>query len=95
MAKITAPVEGYSGTVVGVHFADGQGETKDEGLISYFRRHGYTVAEKAAAPSAAEKKAEAEKVAAEKAAAEKAPADKAEAEKVAAEKAAAEASANK
>ncbi|TQL46677.1 hypothetical protein FB562_2201 [Homoserinimonas aerilata] len=77
MAKITAPVKGFTGTVVGVTFADGQGDTKDEAKISYFRRHGYKVAERAASgPTDAEKKAASDKAAADK----KAEADKAAAE---------------
>lgn len=49
MAKITTPVKGFTGVVVGVPFADGQGETDDESAIAYFNRHGYDVeaAEKA------------------------------------------------
>lgn len=43
MAKITAPVKGYTGDVVGVSFTDGVGETTDPGLLTYFTRHGYTV----------------------------------------------------
>lgn len=45
MATITTPVEGYTGTVIGVTFADGKGETEDDAKIAYFRRHGYTVGE--------------------------------------------------
>lgn len=41
--KITAPVEGFSGTVAGVEFADGVGETSDANALNYFRRHGYEV----------------------------------------------------
>ncbi|GAA1455453.1 hypothetical protein [Nocardiopsis tropica] len=41
--KITAPVPGYTGTVAGVTLANGVGETDNEGALSYFRRHGYTV----------------------------------------------------
>lgn len=85
MSKITTPVKGYNGKVVGVTFVDGVGETEDEAALSYFARQGYKVeAAKAPTKTAAEKKAEKE-------AAEKAEADKVEAEKVAAEKAAAEA----
>lgn len=43
MAKITTPVKGFTGKVVGVTFADGVGETDDEAAVSYFRRHGYGV----------------------------------------------------
>jgi hypothetical protein len=40
---ITAPVEGFTGDVVGVAFVDGQGTTSAEGALAYFHRHGYTV----------------------------------------------------
>lgn len=43
MAKITTPVKGFTGTVVGVTFSDGQGETENEAALAYFARHGYTV----------------------------------------------------
>lgn len=43
MAKITTPVEGYTGEVVGVQFIDGVGETDDEGALAYFRRQGYAI----------------------------------------------------
>lgn len=41
--KIHTPVKGFTGTVAGVTFADGTGETNDEGAIAYFERHGYTI----------------------------------------------------
>lgn len=83
MAKITAPVKGFNGIVVGVTFTDGVGNTKDGAKLPYFNRHGYTV-DGPKAPTDADK-AKAEKEAAEKkAAAEKAEADKAEAAKKAA-----------
>ncbi|WP_048343929.1 Ish1 domain-containing protein, partial [Cellulomonas sp. A375-1] len=41
--KIHTPVKGFTGTVAGVTFADGTGETDDEGAIAYFERHGYTI----------------------------------------------------
>ncbi|GAA4059807.1 hypothetical protein [Actinomadura miaoliensis] len=41
--RITTPVDGYSGDVVGVAFVDGQATTDDEAAVAYFRRHGYTV----------------------------------------------------
>ncbi|GAB2519489.1 hypothetical protein [Paramicrobacterium agarici] len=47
MAKINTPVKGFTGTVVGVNFADGVGETEDAGKLAYFRRQGYTVEESA------------------------------------------------
>lgn len=43
MAKITTPVKGFTGSVAGVTFADGVGETDDEGAIAYFERQGYGV----------------------------------------------------
>lgn len=45
MAAVTAPVEGFTGTVAGVEFKDGKGETSDDNALAYFRRHGYDVAE--------------------------------------------------
>lgn len=48
MAKISTPVSGFTGTVAGVTFADGVGETADESTIAYFERHGYTVTAEAA-----------------------------------------------
>lgn len=41
--RVTTPVEGFSGIVAGVEFADGVGETDDVGALAYFRRHGYEV----------------------------------------------------
>jgi hypothetical protein len=43
MAIVTAPVEGFSGVVVGVQFKDGTGETAEPAQIQYFTRHGYKV----------------------------------------------------
>lgn len=43
MAKITAPVKGFNGVVVGVTFTDGTAETDSEQAVNYFRRQGYTV----------------------------------------------------
>lgn len=59
MANITAPVEGFTGKVIGVAFADGKAETKDDAQIAYFVRHGYTVDKGKPAKSAAGKEAEA------------------------------------
>jgi hypothetical protein len=42
-ATINAPVTGYTGTVVGVHFSDGTGEAETAAAIGYFQRHGYEV----------------------------------------------------
>ena len=43
MAQVTAPVEGFTGTVVGVQFKDGHGETDNEAALAYFARHGYAI----------------------------------------------------
>lgn len=48
--KITTPVEGFTGTVAGVHFANGVGETDDPIALGYFERRGYGV-ENADAPA--------------------------------------------
>jgi hypothetical protein len=50
MAKkiIKTPVEGFSGVVAGVAFADGVGKTDDPSAIAYFQRHGYGVGEEPA-----------------------------------------------
>lgn len=45
MAIVTAPVADYRGSVAGVEFVAGQGETDNENALSYFRRHGYKVSE--------------------------------------------------
>lgn len=38
-----APVATFTGTVVGVTFSEGVGETSDANALAYFTRHGYTV----------------------------------------------------
>ena len=43
MVKIRTPVKGFTGTVIGVAFADGSGIAETESQIAYFERHGYTV----------------------------------------------------
>lgn len=43
MAGVTAPVQGFTGKVVGVAFTDGRGETDNEAALAYFARHGYTI----------------------------------------------------
>lgn len=43
MAKITAPVKGFTGESFGVAFSDGVGETEDRWLIQRFKEFGYTV----------------------------------------------------
>ena len=53
--RVTAPAEGFSGTVAGVEFVDGAGETSSPTALSYFRRHGYGIeaGERSAEPKAA------------------------------------------
>lgn len=41
--KIHTPVKGFTGTVVGVDFKDGIGETEHPSALSYFARQGYTI----------------------------------------------------
>lgn len=43
MAQIHTPVDGFTGTVVGVEFIDGVGETEDAAALAYFERHRYEV----------------------------------------------------
>lgn len=45
MAKIVAPNKQYNGMSASVPFVNGQGETDDPQLISWFRKHGYEVEE--------------------------------------------------
>ncbi|MEV5720832.1 hypothetical protein AB0L41_43795 [Amycolatopsis mediterranei] len=40
---IETPVADYAGTVAGVRFTAGRGETDDENAVAYFQRQGYTV----------------------------------------------------
>ena len=40
---IETPVTDYAGTVAGVRFTAGRGETDDENAVAYFQRQGYTV----------------------------------------------------
>lgn len=42
--RVTTPVKNFSGTVVGVQFNDGVGDTNDPIAIAYFARHGYNLA---------------------------------------------------
>lgn len=53
MARVIAPVATFTGTVVGVTFSEGVGETSDANALAYFARHGYTVQASAAALSGA------------------------------------------
>lgn len=41
--KIQTPVENFTGTVAGVGFVKGQGETDDPIALAYFERRGYTI----------------------------------------------------
>lgn len=47
---VHSPVEGFTGTVAGVEFAKGTGETSDQGALAYFRRKGYGIGEPATTP---------------------------------------------
>ena len=40
---VYTPVEGFTGTVVGVHFRDGAGETDDTAALGYFQSAGYRI----------------------------------------------------
>lgn len=40
---ILTPVKGFTGTVAGVAFANGVGETENPAALAYFRRKGYIV----------------------------------------------------
>lgn len=51
MARVSAPVTTFTGTVIGVAFSEGVAETDNQNAIAYFIRHGYTVDEDAAALS--------------------------------------------
>lgn len=52
---IYSPVEGFTGTVAGVDFADGTGETDDLQALAYFARQGYGIDESATVETGAEK----------------------------------------
>lgn len=43
MARITAPVEGFNGTIGDVHFVDSVAETDNLAVIGYCQTAGYTV----------------------------------------------------
>lgn len=43
MVAVTTPVEGFTGTIAGVSFANGVGEADDENTLAYFTRHGYGI----------------------------------------------------
>lgn len=44
--RVTTPVKDFTGTVVGVSFTHGAGETDDPTALAYFARHGYTTSGK-------------------------------------------------
>lgn len=48
MARVTAPNAEYTGTVAGVSFVDGVGQTDNANALAYFTRQGYTVDDDAA-----------------------------------------------
>jgi hypothetical protein len=57
LVKVSTPVPDYSGSVGGVHFANGQALVDDEAHaaeVGYFRRSGYTVEDAAEAAPAVE-----------------------------------------
>jgi hypothetical protein len=65
--RITAPVEGFTGTVANVEFVGGVGETENANAVAYFVRHGYAVeGGEAAAPKPPAKPRSAKKAAAPK-----------------------------
>jgi hypothetical protein len=43
MVEVIAPQKGFTGTVAGVRFRDGKGDTDDEVALAYFRRKGYGI----------------------------------------------------
>lgn len=43
--RITCPVKGYNGNVVGVMFDKGVAVTDGVGTLAYFKRHGYKIEE--------------------------------------------------
>lgn len=43
--KITTPSKGYTGIIAGIPFINGEAETEDRWLISWFTEKGYTVEE--------------------------------------------------
>lgn len=43
--KITTPSKGYTGIIAGIPFINGEAETEDSWLISWFTEKGYTVEE--------------------------------------------------
>ena len=49
---VEAPVKDYVGVgAAGIHFAYGKAEVKEGWVLEWFKKHGYTVTEKAAAPT--------------------------------------------
>ncbi|HKY58301.1 MAG TPA: hypothetical protein VJL80_09710 [Aeromicrobium sp.] len=55
--RVTAPVEGFTGSVAGVDFVDGVAETDSPAAIAYFRRKGYALADAKPAKAPAKKAA--------------------------------------
>lgn len=41
--RVHTPVKGFNGTVAGVEFVDGVGESADPAAIAYFQRAGYEI----------------------------------------------------
>lgn len=41
--RVHAPVKDYTGTVAGVAFVDGSGETENGAALAYFQRKGYRI----------------------------------------------------
>lgn len=62
MARVTTPVKGFTGTVVGVTFVEGVGETDNPAALGYFARRGYTIEAEEAPPFPDGKPAKAWKV---------------------------------
>ena len=61
--KVKSPNPNYDGISAGVRFVSGEGETEDEGALSYFKRAGYLLEEVSLdSLSVAELKAHAETV---------------------------------
>lgn len=41
--RVATPVKGFTGTVAGVEFVDGRGETDNVAALAYFKRQGYDI----------------------------------------------------
>ena len=56
---VEAPVKDYVGVgAAGIHFANGKAEVKEGWVLEWFKKHGYTVNEKADAPTETSKEGE-------------------------------------